>query len=104
MSTLHHQRTTPVVTNTCVILTHLDSYKEDLRSQGFSRTSIKNQVRVVIKLSSWLQSIGVSVEQLTHHHCQTFLRTVLSKSDRKGYAGAIKRLLEHLPECCINRM
>lgn len=97
MSTQFAQdHTDPTAPNDCLILTHLDSYTQCLQQQGFNCRSIKIQVRIVTKFSFWLQSNGVPAEQLSICHCQTFITTVLSRSQRKDYANAVKRMLEHL--------
>lgn len=86
----------PAVSNECLILIHLDSYTQCLQAQGFNCRSIKIQVQLVTKFSHWLKSINVPAVQLTNCHCQTFITTVLSRSQRKDYANAIKRMVEHL--------
>lgn len=97
MSTQFAQhRAGPSVPNECLILTQLDSYTQSLKTQGFNCRSIKTQVGIVARFSRWLKSIDAPVEQLTLSHCQTFITTVLSRSQRKDYANAISRMVEHL--------
>ena len=77
---------------------YIDCFADYLIEQGYAAWTIVEKLRVVAKLSRWLQHRRVGVDALDEQHVSTFLRE-LHQRERRRYHGdpaTLKSLLEHL--------
>ncbi len=73
---------------------HVESFVQFMRAQGYARSVIRARVRVVARLSKWMERRKLSAEQL----CEARLLEFTQGRDRSSteVAGTLRPFLEHL--------
>jgi site-specific recombinase XerD len=72
----------------------LDTFAQSLEEQGFKKHLIGRQILVAAKFSQWLQTEGVTAQEVTDEHAQRFFKENLQqRSKQLGESASLQRLL-----------
>lgn len=73
---------------------HVDAFVEMMQERGYARSVMRTHVRVVARLSRWMEKRKLDAGQLCDARVQEFMRG--RERARPGVAGAVRLFHEHL--------